>query len=495
MSLRESILNEASWGETWNGAEAKVTTDSSCLDLFGRGGAMRGATVDDKEILFSKAFAEDKNIALKLLFYIRDVRGGYGERDTFNQMFAHLASINTESVVKNLWAVLEFGRAKDLYSLIGTPAEDAMWDFMREQFNLDYKNMQEGKSISLLAKWIATPNSSRSEKTSQLGKLTAKKIGYDFKNLKEYKKKLVEMRKYLDLPEAKMCAGKWNEIEYSKCASQFLLKNRNSFVKHDSERWSEYLESVNNGTSKMNMGTVTPCDIIYRMRTSYGTELETMWQQLPDVCSGNALVMCDTSGSMLSDYNSKSDVMPIDVAFGLALYFAQRNKGDLKDLMMNFSDRPEFIHLNAATLRDNYNIAMKSPVNYCSTNLEGAFDLLLDTCIKGKVSQEEMPDAIVIVSDMQINCVEGIGRNNNITFYDKMNAMYQRAGYKLPQVVFWNVNAMNPTFHASMSTKNVSMVSGYSQNVFKQVMENIGSNPYELMMAVVESERYKDIVA
>lgn len=493
-SLREAVHNEAKWTETWNGCDTLATTDSACLDMFGRAGAMRASSEEDKEILFSRAFAEDQDIAVKLLFYTRDIRGGYGEKDTFKTMIRHLASINNESVEKNMWAILEFGCAKDLYSLIGTPAEDAMWGFMKYQFELDLGNMAKDKSISLLAKWIATPDS-KSEKTKALGKLTAKKLGYSFKTMKEYKTKLRALRQYLDLPEAKMCAGKWDEIEYSKCASRFLFKNRKAIARNDAERWEAFNKKVDAGEEKMNMGAVTPCDIIYDVRHNYTRDLETMWKSLPDVCKGNAMIMCDTSGSMTYGYNNKSKIQPIDVAFGLAMYFAQRNKGDLKDMMMNFSDRPMFIELDAATLKDNYNIAMDAPVNYSSTNLEGAFDLLLNTCIKGNVSQADMPDAIVIVSDMQIDCVDGVDKDNNMTFYDVMKKRYNEAGYEMPQVVFWNVNAMNPTFHAARSTRGVSMVSGFSPNVFKQVMDNIGTTPYELMMAVVNDERYKDIVA
>lgn len=464
--------------------------------MFGRSGSMRASSVEDKEVMFSKAFKEDKDIAVKLLFYTRDIRGGYGERDTFNQMLRHLAEINTESVEKNLWAVLEFGRAKDLYSLIGTPAEDAMWKFMNDQFELDLQNMEAGKSVSLLAKWIATPDSS-SDKTKSLGKITAAKLGYTFKTMREYKNKLRALRKYLDLPEAKMCAGKWDEIEYSKCASRFLLKNRKAIMKHDAKRWTEFNKKVESGEETMHMDAVTPCDIIYEVRHNYTKDLETMWKSLPDICESNVIVMCDTSRSMedYGYYSNKTKVKPIDVAFGLAMYFAQRNKGDLKDLMMNFSDRPQFIELDAATLKDNYRIASHAPVNYSSTNLERAFRLLLKTCIKSNVSQEEMPEAIIIVSDMQINCVQGVDRDNNMTFYDAMKMQYETAGYKMPQVVFWNVNAVNPTFHAAKSTKGVSLVSGYSVNIFKDVMNNIGTTPYELMMRVVNSERYADITA
>lgn len=496
MGLREAIKEEAKWTKTWNGADALGTTDSALLDMFGRAGAMRACDVTEKEIVISRALAENVEHALKLLFFVRDIRGGYGERDTFRQMLRHAADIVPDSMPKNMWAIMEFGRADDLYALIGTKSENDMWQFMREQFELDYANMKEGKSISLLAKWMATPDSSV-EKTKALGKLTAKHMGYSFKTMRDFKNKLREMRRYLDLPEAKMCSGAWSEIEYSKCASKFLFKYRKAIMKNDAGRWAEYLTKVEKGEAVMHTDTLTPCDIVHSVRVNYTPDLEVMWKQLPDFCKGNVLVMCDTSGSMLHMYNSCSSVMPIDVAFGLSLYFAQRNKGDLKDLMMNFSESPIFIELNAATIQDNLNIAMNAPVNYSSTNLEGAFKLLLKTLKKGSIQPEEMPEAILIVSDMQIDCVKGIdsSNGNRITFYDEMKQRYEDAGFNMPQVVFWNVNAQNPTFHAARSTAGVSLVSGYSPSIFAQVMDNLGTTPYELMMAVIESERYKDIKA
>ena len=490
MGLGEAIIEENKWGETWNGCETLKTSGDKLLDMFGRAGSMRQASVIDKEIMFSEAFKENPDLAVKLLFYVRDIRGGYGEKDTFKQMFRHLAEINKDSVVKNLWAVLEFGCAKDLYSLIGTSAEDDMWAFMKDQFELDLENLEAGKGISLLAKWIATPGS-KSYKTKELAKLTAKKLGYGFKEMSEYKARLRKLRQALDLPEAKVCAGRFSEIEYSKCASRFLFKYRGVIAKKDADRWAEFNKKVDSGEVKMNTGTLTPCDIIAQVRSNYTSDLETMWNALEDVCKGNALVMADSSGSMTS---GNASMRPIDVAIALAMYFAQRNKGDLKDLFMTFSSHPEFVELTGATLRDNYRICERAAWQM-STNLEAAFGLLLKTCIKGKVTAEEMPDALVIVSDMQINCVHGVGKDNEMTFFDAMKQRYEAAGYKMPQVIFWNVNAKNPTFHASKSDRGVSLVSGYSVNIFKQAMEKIDSTPLELMMEILTSERYKDIAA
>ena len=499
--LREAINEETKWGKTWNGEDALVTTSSKLLDFFGASGSMRNADTMDKLNLFDGAFGEDKDAALKLLFYTRDVRGGYGERDTFNEIFAHLADINRESVSKNLWAVLEFGRAKDLYALIGTKAEEDMWQFMREQFELDFNNMEQGKSVSLLAKWIATPDS-KSDNTRALGKKTASKLGYDFKHMSAYKKKLRALRKYLDLPEAKMATGKWDEIEYSKCASKFLLTHRNAFKRHDADRYNEFINKVDSGEEKMHMDVVTPVDIMVKVRNNYSSDLETMWKALPDNVDGNALVMCDTSGSMWG-WGYNGNVTPGDVAFALAMYIAERNKGDLKDLFMTFESNPHFLEFKGKTLPQKYQQFKNAPWGG-STDLEAAFRLLLDTAVKHNLAQEDMPKSIIIVSDMQVNCIRGIEFNYEdkngspkVTFYDKMKMMYEQKGYNMPAVVFWNVNACgSANYHASASDKGVSMVSGYSTNVLKQVFENIGTTPYELMVkTVLENERYKEIIA
>lgn len=490
-TFTNAMKSQTSWGKTWNGADCLKTTLNSCLDMFGRSGALRQVSASDKQNIFRKAFEEDSDIAMKLLFYTRDVRGGYGERDTFTDMLVWLANKHPESVEKNLWAVLEYGRAKDLYALIGTKSEGAMWDFMKSQFELDLKNMAAKKSISLLAKWIASPDAS-SKRTAALGVKTAKMLGYKYTNLSEYKKKLRALRAYLDLPEAKMASGAWSEIEYSKLASQCLIKHKKAWVRHDSDRYQEYLDDVNSGKTKMNTGAMTPCDIIRNVRDDYSKDLDTMWSNLTDYCEGNALVMCDTSGSMT--WSGQGQMQPIDVAVALSIYFAERNKGELKNMFMTFESRPHFVEIDGIDLKHKYDNIRRAPWGG-STNLEAAFNELLRICVKGHVSQEDMPEALIIISDMQIDCVDGLTNDGKITFYEHMSREYEKAGYKLPQVVFWNVNASNPTFHATATQNGASMVSGYSPAVFKSVMQNIGVSPLDLMMEIVNSDRYSKITA
>lgn len=489
-NLREALNEEKSWDETWNGADCKNTTGSDLLDFFATSGSLRGAEISDKLAKFDRAYTENADYAMKLLFYTRDIRGGYGERDTFNQILADLANHHPESVEKNLWAIMEFGRAKDLYALVGTKAEDAMWKFMKDQFELDLSRMEQGESVSLLAKWIATPNSS-SEKTKTLANKTARKLGYKYTEMKQYRKKLTALRSYINIPEALMCAGRWSEIEYEKCCSRFLLTYSDAFEKHDNERWLAYLEKVSTGEKKINTSTLTPCDIIYRLLNNLIDDkaAEAMWNNLEDVVTNNVLVMCDTSGSMMQDYYN-NPVRPIDVALSLSMYFAERLKGDLKNMFMTFSSFPELVEIKGSTLSKK--CENMSRANWgMTTNLSAAFDLLLNVALEHNIKQEDMPEALLIVSDMQINCIGG----ERMLFYNAMSERYERYGYKLPHVIFWNVNASKAVFHAAKTQDGVSMCSGYSVNVLKQVTDNIGKTPMDVMMDVINDPRYKDIVA
>lgn len=488
-SFTTAIKTETVWGETQNGAITLTSTLDKCLDMFGRAGAVRYMPVEHKQLMFKEAFEEDPALALKCLFYVRDIRGGYGERDTFTDMLRWLADNSPATVEKNLWAVLEYGRAKDLYCLIGTKSENAMWAFMKSQFELDYDNMTNDKSVSLLAKWIATPDA-KSEKTAALGKKTAKALGYTYKTMREYKNKLRDLREYIDIPEAKMCAGKWDEIEYSRLSSQCLIKHRQAFARHDEDRYNSYISDVKTGVAKMNTKTMNPVDIMHKAYKNYTDDLDVMWANLPDYCSGNAIVMCDTSGSMT--WTTNGGVQPLDVAVALSMYFAERNKGELKNTFMTFESTPHIITINGLTLQDKCQQIYSSPVGG-STNLEAAMELLLDICTRNSVRPEDMPEALMIVSDMQINCVDGINGDNRITFYDHMSKRFEENGYKMPHVIFWNVNAVDPAFHATSMSNGVSFVSGYSPAIFKTVMESIGTTPVELMLKVLNSERYAKI--
>jgi hypothetical protein len=509
MNLSEAIddvidnkKNEPSFTHTENGELAVDKTMSACVDFIGRAGAMR--IYSDKTIisLFKDAWKENSTYALRLLFYVRDFRDnhGMGERHIFQVILKYLADEYPKVVTNNLWAISEFGYSKDLYCLIGTKCEDAMWSYMKTQFELDYLNMKNNGHVSLLAKWIATPDAS-SRHTRKLGIMTARHMGYNHRTMREYKKKLRALRKYLDLPEIKMSANQWDKIEYSKCASRAILFHKDAFRRHDSERWEEYLYNVNKGIEKIHTGQLNPVEVINRYWLNSedldkpDSDLEVIWNNLPPLVQDNAnvLVVADTSGSMFS--SQYGSVRPIAASVGLAIYFAKNLHGVLKNKFMTFSMEPEFISFDDQDdLSDMISKVKNANWDY-NTNIESAFILLLNTALKYHISQEDMPKAIMIISDMQFDrsVYSAYDDEDRNLFTDKMRKLYTEYNYKLPHIIYWNVTG-SPTFHAFSDTENVSMVSGYSPNVFNQMISSINATPMQYVLDIVNDPRYEDIV-
>jgi hypothetical protein len=252
MNLGEAMNQENNWSVTENGAEALVSTGSSLLDFYGSLGNYRNSNTARKTADFDKAFHEDALFATKILFYCRDARGGVGERQTFREIIHHMGDVHTDVIVKNIPLIGYFGRFDDLYSLVGTKAEGAMWQFMREQFEQDVQNMEAGKPCSLLAKWIKTPDASI-ESTRELGKLTAKKLGYGRNKQMYFRKQLKALRKYIGVVEPYIYSGQFDMIDYSKMPGLALLRYKNIIEKRDFEHYRDYLDSVSKGAAKMRL--------------------------------------------------------------------------------------------------------------------------------------------------------------------------------------------------------------------------------------------------
>lgn len=361
---------------------------------------------------------------------------------------------------------------------------------MKRQFNEDLENMTENKPISLLAKWIKTPDAS-SATTRALGILTAKKLGY---TVYKFKRLLRTMRSYLKIVEAKMSANEWASIDYESVPSRAAMLYKKAFLKHDGARYGGYIEAVKNDDKKINASTLYPYDIIERYdiwtpRISRYSKpddvLEELWKALPNYVSddaGNMLVMADVSGSMTG--------RPMATSIGLAIYFAERNKGEFRNMFMTFSMDAKVVSIDGDALHSKICSVFDKGVGY-NTDIGAAFRSLLNMATTNHVPAEDMPSAIIIVSDMEF---DEIGPNRNKTFYDEMKDEYLAAGYTLPHIVFWNVNARNDTFHATSDVAGVSMLSGSSVTSFKNMISAIeGTTPLEFMLAAINVERYDDI--
>lgn len=282
MSFADAMREEGRFTRTENGAVALNTSGDARLDLFGTIGSLREADENRITTLFAEAYAQDKLFATKIAFYARDIRGGLGERKTFRTIIRYMAEKHPEALRPNLDLVGVFGRYDDLYELIGTPLEDDMWAAMKKQFEEDLQNLNAGNAISLLAKWIKTADASSSA-TRKLGILTAQKLGYPVYN---FKRIVRSMRKQIGVVESLMSAGRWDEIKYPEVPSRAMMIYRKAFMKHDAERFGEFINKAEKGEVKINASTLFPYDIVEKIL--YGREsskvLEAQWKALPRLC-------------------------------------------------------------------------------------------------------------------------------------------------------------------------------------------------------------------
>ena len=482
MDFSEGMREERKWTKTENGADVKNTTDSALLDMFATIGSMRSRSEDEIIQKFELAFQEDPLGAMRCLFYARDIRGGLGERRVFRVLLPYIAEKHNFKLNINLELVPEYGRWDDLYCLIGTKSEDIMWKIIKAQLLEDKMCMESDKPCSLLAKWLKNPKASGKE-SRRLAVYTAKKLGM---RLEEYKKLCSKLRRYIDVVEVKMSEGQWGTINYPAVPSRAMLRYRNAFSRHDEERFNEYLNMVQSGEQKINSATLYPYDIVEKIlyKGEDSKVLEAQWDNLPDYVDSdvNAVVMADVSGSMSG--------RPMATSIGLAMYFAERNKGAYHNLFMTFSGNPQFVELKGNTITEK--IRFISRANWqMNTDLEKALLKILDVAIKNRCSQEEMPKSLIIISDMEIDCCARQAHREN--FYDYVSRVYEEHGYKIPNVVFWNVDSRHDVFLADKDRKGVQLVSGQSASTFKNLIGCVDKTLVEMMYSVLNSERYQAI--
>lgn len=490
-----SALAESQKTLTENGANAYNTTGDKLLDLYGVIGSLRGQDESRITKLFADAYADDALLATKMAFYARNVRGGLGERETFKTILKYMAKVNPMVVVNNIQNIPHFGRWDDMYVLVGTDAEDAMWASIKAQFLLDAEGFSKNQPISIMAKWLKSINTSSAESRS-LGRKTAKAFGL---SQAEYRKVLSKLRAHIDVVEKKMSEGRWDEINFEGVPSRAMANYRKAFERHGMETFKGYIEKVEKGEATIKADTLYPYDIFEKMgfniggwRSSsasfanYDRVLEAQWKALPNYVGdgANFLVMADTSGSMSG--------RPACTSVGLATYFAERNHGAFKDMFMTFSSRPSFVKLHGNTLFDKIK---NVPSIVDNTNLEAAFDLVLSTAIKGKVPAQDMPKAIIVISDGEI---DGFMNPNGwnpyykapFGFFEVMRKKFRQHGYTMPNIVMWNVASRDNRYLAQTDTPGVQFASGQSPSVFKSLIANMGKSAYDAMVDTLNDPMY-----
>lgn len=488
MDFLQGLGNLTNLTRTENGAVTHRTTQSDVLDLFAQGSALRSRTDEDIIRLFTKAFCENPLLALKTLFYIRDVRGGQGERETFRIIIRHLAEKQTEVLLNNIHLIPYYGRWDDLLVLLDTPVEKQVFDMIANQL---YQDSTSGNP-SLLAKWLPSENTS-SEET----KIIAKKVRKGLKlTSQQYRKLLSDLRKMIKLVEHKVSVKDYSLIEYDKVPSGAMLKYRKAFERHDSEKYHQYLEAVANGDKKINTGTLFPYELV-RKAMSVGSSMEkktlnTLWDNLPDYLDGaesRDLCVIDTSGSMT--WNNEG--LPIYNAIALGMYIAERNKSVFHNHFITFDSSPQILNIKGETFCDRVNYVRQADWGG-STNLEATFDIILNVALHYKLPQSELPNRLFIISDMEFDSARcGRYEYGTETLMQKIKTKFEAHGYKLPKLVFWNVNSRQDNIPMTDDEAMVQLVSGSSPSIMEHLIKGETLTAYSLMLKVIESPRYDKI--
>ena len=494
------LTDSANFTYTENGAITHKTTKSDLLDMFAMGAAMRNRSDSDVILMFRKAYTENPVYALKCLFYIRDVRGGQGERRFFRVIMKDLASWDTEAARRNLRHVPEFGRWDDLYVFVGTPLENDTFNFMKEQLALDV----ECKTPSLLAKWLKSENTSSAE-SRRLANITRQHFGM---NHKQYRKTLSILRNRINIVERLMSENRWDEIEFDKIPSKAGMIYKNAFARHDLEREKSakevqtYAEFARDTTKKVNAKTLYPYECVEKAAqlmgsTHWGSHYVKMddtdrlminkfWDNLTDYFNGaslNALAVVDTSSSMWGT--------PVYVATSLGMYCAEKANGPFAGHYVSFSRNPRLVKVEGIDFCDKVDRIIRTDL--CeNTDIEKTFDMLLNTAIRNRCSQKDLPQNIIIISDMEFDRARGYSyyannKQDAETLMEGIARKWADAGYKMPKLIFWDVDARQNNI-PMLGNGPISYVSGFSPSIFQTIMTN--KTGYELMMEKLNDERY-----
>lgn len=505
-AMKSTLDNEYNVSVTENGAIGYRTTGKALLDINFAVASLRGMSDAEVANRFKKAFCEDQILAMKWLFFARDAREGLGERRLFRVVLKDLVKSNPEMVIPVINLIPEYGRYDDFWCLLDNKeSAKVIYKIVDQQIEADIKNMNENKPISLLAKWMPSANAS-SAQTKKYAKQLYKAFGV---SERDYRKILSMLRKYLDVVETKMSAKNWSEIKYEAVPSRANLIYNNAFLRNDEERRRDYLSKLEKGETKINASVLYPHDIVHKYSNAdswrnplnpMDATVEALWKALPDTVQGcsNTIVVADGSGSMTTTVGGNTGVTALEVANALAIYFAEHSSGDFKDKYITFSHNPQLVDFSKCkSLHDKLQIALAHN-EVADTNIEKVFDLILTTAINGNMSQEDIPQNILIISDMEFNhcavCGEGrwSGNHPNQRLFDWIAKKYANAGYKMPRLVFWNVNSRTGTIPVKENELGVALVSGFSVNVVKMVMSG-KTDPFECLLETLNSERYAPV--
>lgn len=482
---------------TENGAVGFKSSGSALVDLNFKACSFRDKPHELKK-LFSKAYKENPVLALKWLFYARDIRGGMGERSIVRHAMAWLQWKHPDVMNAVMELLPEYGRWDDvIYLMEFSTTREKAFDLVYKQLKEDMGRILDGKSVSLLGKWLPSITSSN-QKTRMRAYDIAKRLGF---SPKLYRKACSILRERIEVVERLMSTNKWGDIDYGKVTSQANLKYSNAFKRRDGERYAEFISQVNNGNASINAKALMPYQIVHKYtsqndsKISEVAEIEALWNNLPKIES-TGLVILDGSFSMLGRVG-KTKVTRRDIASSLAIYMSQNCKGALKDKFITFGMIPRFVDIgDCSSLAECLNTALKN-TDCSNTDIFLTYKGLADMAVRYNLSQEELPDRLIIVSDMEFDagCCGVYGVNStrykqaDKALFDSIKDYWDKAGYKMPKLVFWNIMSRTNTIQVTENELGVILMSGFSANAVNMAMSG-EIDPYKAIVGVLSDPRY-----
>jgi hypothetical protein len=472
-----TVMQKNPIGFTENGAFTNATTSDAVTDLFFVAGATRSRTEGQILDQVKAAWAANPELTTKLLFWARDVLQGAGERRFFRIALKGLAQEHAEKLAPVVRLVPEFGRWDDLLTLFGTPLEGPALAAIRD--GLEARN-------GLAGKWLPRQGPEAVKIRKALG----------LKEPKAFRRLLVDLSKTV---EQQMSAKKWDEVNYSHVPSIAAKKYRKAFLKHDEARYKEYILDIAtrpDSGAKINAKAIFPHDVVKAALQDKNSAdeiklLDAQWKALPDFLAGKngqgrrILPVVDVSGSMYMALSPR----PIEVSVSLGIYVAERNTGPFKDHFVTFSSTPELVKLKGANIREKVEMLSKADWGM-STDLNKVFKLILRQATTHDVPAEEMPEIVLVMSDMEFNAAGG-GK----TPFEEIQADYKQAGYAMPKVVFWNLAARSKAgnYPVIQTEPHTALISGFSPSILKPVLAGEIPSPYGVMLEVLNAERYSQV--
>lgn len=487
-TLLKGLKENTNFTYTENGMKVHESTNSALLDMFAFGGAYRKRTNDDCITLFKSALEDSFTYGLKCLFYLRDVRGGQGERRFFRVCMNWLADTYPEAAGRVMKHIPEYGRWDDLYCLMNTCLETEALELIKEQLLKDVYS----ETPSLLAKWLPSENAS-SKHTKYLAIKTRNHLGF---TSKQYRVTLSTLRKRINVLERLMSSNDWDKIDFSGIPSKAGLNYKDAFIRRPetAERYSKFLEDK---TSKVNAAVLNPVDIVHKVfKNGYNyyvaeelskeerAALQKYWDNLKDYYNGRkerGIAVVDVSGSMYG--------LPLEAAIAMGAYIAERGEGPFKNHFITFSRDPKLVKFEGVDIYDKVKRCIRADWGY-NTNIQKTMNLILNTAIANNCSQDEMPETLYIFSDMQFDRAFSSVQDDDIdTFFEHEKEVFESYGYKMPRVIFWNLDARENTIPAI--GEGFSYISGFSMIMLEQILS--GLDGMNILINKLGSERYANI--